>query len=480
MLVSSDPINGIDSTKAPPSASASVADVTGTTASASSTLSARLELLRTIRRWGSPIPLCPSSKVPLAPWKQFQRRRPADAELERWLELWPDANWALVPARDVVIIDIDSAEGLRWFADQGGAPLTPRVKTARGVHIYLKCPRGTPLPARLHRGVEVVKTYALLPPSVHPEGICYQWIISPDEVGWELAEPPPWLKQALRRAARRKPTGSGHQSGVKRRGYTHGGHKAEANYGAKEAKKGNGGLPKPLRMFINDVLPEHRETDSNAPVQLAAAIIGHRIAGLCGERLVTAIEAVNRQLSKQERVDHRRVRDIAKAQEQHRYGWSSKVYAERTGTPLHVARLVEMFIKRWERVPREPVKTPPCEVTRRIIAAIFRYGKPIKLGVLVAELSVAEMATITRLSYHTIHARYKRDNTPGVWVTPLNGHKTWWIWAAFPHLLGTLPTYVQTLKKKISSNLVGAGFCPWSGSPRSSLPLSSPVGRAPP
>lgn len=162
---------------------------------------AQFDKLSYLLAYGSPIPLKASTKEPMIKWATYKRRRPTESELARWQEAWPNCNWGLIPGPGIIILDIDGKAGQDWLIQKGGLPITPIVQTRRGQHVYLQRPpelSGLKLPAKLHKGVEIIKTYSLLPGSTHPSGSRYEWIISPEEA--ELAYPHPWLVEFLKKA----------------------------------------------------------------------------------------------------------------------------------------------------------------------------------------------------------------------------------------------------------------------------------------
>lgn len=135
-----------------------------------------------------PIPCAPRSKRPLVEWKRYQEEPPLPEELSVWWEEHPDANIALVLGRGTFAIDLDGAEAAEVLLEAEGIQLpeeAPRSRTASGFHVFLATPH--PIPDRVAllstnggkpqvdvRGVGIV----VVPPSVHPTGVSYQWIHS--------------------------------------------------------------------------------------------------------------------------------------------------------------------------------------------------------------------------------------------------------------------------------------------------------------
>ena len=147
-------------------------------------------------RWWSPIPLRRRSKEPNLPkGHPYLDRRATDEEFAKFRF----ANVALVTGKVsgfFVLDDDDDGETLR--ANGWPVPATVTVKTKRGYQYYLRCPsEGFPtfdVTEKLE--VRGDGAYVVAPPSVHPDGPLYEWVISPDEA--DLADPPEWL---IKRAA---------------------------------------------------------------------------------------------------------------------------------------------------------------------------------------------------------------------------------------------------------------------------------------
>jgi hypothetical protein len=136
-------------------------------------------------------------------WKVFQTQLPTRRDVETWFTV-ADANIALLPGAlsKFVALDIDGMEGYR-IADEcfdGYWPRTPRVKSARGWHLYFQHPgfpvRGaTGLPELELRGDGASIT---APPSLHESGVVYRWdMFSPIET--PLAPLPDWLLEIAER-----------------------------------------------------------------------------------------------------------------------------------------------------------------------------------------------------------------------------------------------------------------------------------------
>lgn len=131
-----------------------------------------------------PIPCGPRSKRPLVKWEPYQHTAPLPEEIETWWSQWPEANVALVLGRGTFAVDLDGgADAQRLLFERGVLlPGAPRSKTAHGAHVFL----AGSVPDRVGllstngkkpqvdiRGVG----YVVAPPSVHPDGPVYEWVV---------------------------------------------------------------------------------------------------------------------------------------------------------------------------------------------------------------------------------------------------------------------------------------------------------------
>ena len=127
------------------------------------------------------------SKKPALPWKKYQHEAPTEDEVAGWDV--SDFNVCIVTGApsDIIVLDVDSPEA-QDLVDKLNLPTTPTVKTARGRHLYFKRP-GYPV----RNGVKIggVKLdvrgdggYVIGPGSIHPSGVAYDWLVSPDETAF--------------------------------------------------------------------------------------------------------------------------------------------------------------------------------------------------------------------------------------------------------------------------------------------------------
>jgi len=147
------------------------------------------------------VPLKSRSKEPLIRWKPLQKRKLSEREIVELFEQNPDANLGVITGSisGLLVLDADAPEIVkRW-----GTPETPITETSRGRHYYYRLPdRAMPSIVGVADGVDIRAEggYVVAPPSVHPSGRCYQWVLPPrglDPFGAEPAPPPAWLMELI-------------------------------------------------------------------------------------------------------------------------------------------------------------------------------------------------------------------------------------------------------------------------------------------
>jgi hypothetical protein len=132
-----------------------------------------------VRKWPV-LPILPGEKKPhgkLVP--NGVKGASADRDvIGQWIEACPEANWAVAcghPGPQVLDIDHKGkvpGSLLSIFRS------SPRVRTARGGHVYFK---GTADGTKVLAFGELrgAGSYVLIPPSVHPSGALYRWVTEP-------------------------------------------------------------------------------------------------------------------------------------------------------------------------------------------------------------------------------------------------------------------------------------------------------------
>jgi hypothetical protein len=153
------------------------------------------------RGW-SPIPLKIRSKEPkLSKGHPFLSRKATDEEFARFDFRH---NVGIVTGKVSGVIVLDDDDGGATLKENGwNIPATPTVRTKRGHQYFFRCPdEGFPT-FDVSEKLEVRGdgAYVVAPPSVHPSGHVYEWVISPDDA--ELANLPGWLIEQAKRRGRR-------------------------------------------------------------------------------------------------------------------------------------------------------------------------------------------------------------------------------------------------------------------------------------
>lgn len=130
------------------------------------------------------------------PWMQrWQEIASNDEEVvARWWEQWPSSNVGVALGRGSGIVDIecDSSEAEQEFLALfgGDPPVTCCYKSVRGRHRLFQWRDDLPHPEKsnFHIGAIEVRTgngdrgaQSVFPPSVHPTGAVYEWLVHPDE-----------------------------------------------------------------------------------------------------------------------------------------------------------------------------------------------------------------------------------------------------------------------------------------------------------
>ena len=119
----------------------------------------------------------------LSQWREFQHRIPSVEEVQRWFAGRSMVNFGVVTGwNGVTVLDFDDpqsyAKWRHWAALQGGitaqaAQLAFKVRTRRGVHVYIRLPRAV---RNRHFDSLDIKSqggYVLGPGSTHPTGARY-------------------------------------------------------------------------------------------------------------------------------------------------------------------------------------------------------------------------------------------------------------------------------------------------------------------
>lgn len=146
-----------------------------------------------VQRGWSVIPIGPGTKKAAGKWRKYQKRRPSMTELESWFGNGSMFELAVVLGEvsgGLVCRDFDDMAAYEnWAAKFPDLAKTlPTVATARGRHVYFRAEllRSQKLSAGEYRANG---NYVLLPPSRHPAGTVYTWLIPPPEGEIPLVDP---------------------------------------------------------------------------------------------------------------------------------------------------------------------------------------------------------------------------------------------------------------------------------------------------
>ena len=145
------------------------------------------------RRGWSVIPIRPGTKRAAGKWRDYQKRRPEQPELEAWFGNGGGFGLAVVlgaVSGGLACRDFDDTASYEKWATEFPdlAKMLPTVATVRGRHVYFRALllRSQKLPDGEYRANG---NYVLLPPSRHPSGALYIWLISPPEGPVPLVDP---------------------------------------------------------------------------------------------------------------------------------------------------------------------------------------------------------------------------------------------------------------------------------------------------
>jgi hypothetical protein len=151
----------------------------------------------------SVLPVGKDKRPALRSWKTYMNRRPSSSEISHWFQQNPDAGVAIVTGAvsKVVVLDEDVPGALNAYLASIGErfPVTPIAITGRGgKHLYFQHP-GAEVRNFARRIPDIDFRgdggYVVAPPSVHPSGRQYKWLLSIFE--FPLAPVPGWLMKLL-------------------------------------------------------------------------------------------------------------------------------------------------------------------------------------------------------------------------------------------------------------------------------------------
>lgn len=160
-------------------------------------------------------PLKPRQKAPAL--KGWQAKATTDPDvIIQWDDKYPTANVGIVTGAEsrVIVLDVDLRNGglaslQELERKHGDLPLSWSVLTPGGSHLYLRHPGDQVRSCELAPGIDLRGDdgNVVAPGSIHPSGLSYQWqgFSVPGVV--DLAEPPEWLLNLLKRKGKWVPPG---------------------------------------------------------------------------------------------------------------------------------------------------------------------------------------------------------------------------------------------------------------------------------
>lgn len=153
----------------------------------------------------SVIPLLPRSKRPATDylpggvWEPLRQHALRPRMVEAIVHEAPILNWGLILGERWGLCVLDVDDPAAYLVDGSyPVPLTPVVSTARGWHVWLRHPGHGFTYRKLPFGELLGAGYALLPGSVHPDGLIYTW--AADGLSWPELQPAPspcWVFELL-------------------------------------------------------------------------------------------------------------------------------------------------------------------------------------------------------------------------------------------------------------------------------------------
>ena len=136
----------------------------------------------------------------------FREASVSEAIIKAWWTKWPDANVGLPVPEGMVVVDVDSGEGLEILRSQDlSLPSTVSSFTPRGRHFYYSMPEGVAASPRVGLlpsiDIRAAGSYVIAPPSVGSDGVVYEW---DNDLTCDISEAPEWLVEMLRHEPMKK------------------------------------------------------------------------------------------------------------------------------------------------------------------------------------------------------------------------------------------------------------------------------------
>ncbi len=142
------------------------------------------------------VPVPYKQKAPVIPWKKYQQELPSENDLWTWFHL-RKINYAIITGwQGLTVLDFDDVQEynrwLYWTSNVDGITdlvgrKAFRVQSSRGVHVYIRLPRGLKSRRVGEKGKQIdiqsLNKLVVGPGSVHPSGVAYMalkpWIYLP-------------------------------------------------------------------------------------------------------------------------------------------------------------------------------------------------------------------------------------------------------------------------------------------------------------
>jgi hypothetical protein len=144
----------------------------------------------------------------LAKWREFQDGLAPQAVFDKWFPDDAKPNMGVITGGDerVLVIDLDDYKGgeaAAWFSEitLGVAPETWQQTTGGGGRqVFYRLPEGVSIGnCRTANGIDIrcQAGFAMLPPSLHMSGKCYEWVAGSAPWDCELDTAPPHIIRAV-------------------------------------------------------------------------------------------------------------------------------------------------------------------------------------------------------------------------------------------------------------------------------------------
>lgn len=128
-----------------------------------------------------------ATKKPIVNWKGRQSNLPSEAEIRAWWTQYPDAQIGVLTGPEVglLIVDIDLGATDEDIASLHLPASVMSETPTGGRHIFLRYPVGHHVrnsASKIKPFIDIRATggFAVLPPSVYPDGRPYGWLVDPE------------------------------------------------------------------------------------------------------------------------------------------------------------------------------------------------------------------------------------------------------------------------------------------------------------